>query len=210
MTRVRFRCVDIGWLGLISAAMFVGCSDSSSQTMVNPAPPGKADPVMPGAPGGGGPGMGGPMMGGGMMGGGNAGPDNYTGEFPEGRKVFLAQGCNRCHAVGDAAVAGGPPMGGPPGGGPGGPPGAGGPPGGRGGPPGARGPNLAKLGEDPEHTKEWIAEYVKNPKSKKEDSRMPPFDGKISEDDLTHLVDYLASLTSSETDAPAEEAASEQ
>lgn len=57
-----------------------------------------------------------------------------------------------------------------------------------------RGPDLAKVGADPNHSKDWLEAYIRNPKSKKEDSRMPGFEGKLSQDDLTKLIDYLASL----------------
>jgi cbb3-type cytochrome oxidase cytochrome c subunit len=66
-----------------------------------------------------------------------------------------------------------------------------------GGPPGMgrmRGPDLATVGSDPEHTVEWLMEYVQNPKSKKPEARMPGFEGKISEPDLRALAEYLASL----------------
>jgi cbb3-type cytochrome oxidase cytochrome c subunit len=59
---------------------------------------------------------------------------------------------------------------------------------------GRRGPNLAKVGADPVHTREWLMVYIRDPKSKKPDSRMPPFGNQINDDDLGALADYLASL----------------
>jgi mono/diheme cytochrome c family protein len=56
------------------------------------------------------------------------------------------------------------------------------------------GPELNTVARDPDHTPEWFAEYVRNPKSKKPDSRMPPFQGKISDDDFKALVEFLATL----------------
>jgi cytochrome c2 len=91
---------------------------------------------------------------------------------------------------------GGPPMVGGPPGGPGGPPGLGGP----GGPPGpggmmpGRGPDLGKVGQNPDHTVEWLMKYVRNPKSVKPESRMPSFEARIKDDDLRALGEYLASL----------------
>jgi cytochrome c5 len=119
-----------------------------------------------------------------------------------GKKVMVSSGCFRCHAVDGAKPAGGAP--GP--GGPGGPPqagrfGPGGPGGPGGGPTGGPGrgrmgaPDLAKVGADPEHTPDWLSQYILKPTSVKPDSKgMPAFEGKMSEDDLKALVEYLASL----------------
>ena len=113
-------------------------------------------------------------------------------EFAAGKSVFESNGCGRCHSRGGAGGPAG--RSGPMAGGPGGPPQGGGPPG-LGGKRGfARGPDLSKVGADSAHTVEWLTEYVRNPKSQKPDSRMPPFDGKISGDDLKSLAEYLASL----------------
>jgi mono/diheme cytochrome c family protein len=40
----------------------------------------------------------------------------------------------------------------------------------------------------------WLAEHVKNPKTHNPGSRMPAFEGKISDADLRALSAYLASL----------------
>jgi len=37
-------------------------------------------------------------------------------------------------------------------------------------------------------------QYIRNPKATKTDSGMPPFEGKIGEEDLKALAEYLASL----------------
>jgi hypothetical protein len=50
------------------------------------------------------------------------------------------------------------------------------------------------LGADPSHTPQWLADHVKNPKSQNPNSRMPAFEGKISDKDLQALGVYLASL----------------
>ena len=57
-----------------------------------------------------------------------------------------------------------------------------------------RGPDLAKTGANPEHTVEWFIKFVQDPTSVKPQSRMPKFEGKISDDDLKGLAEYLASL----------------
>jgi cbb3-type cytochrome oxidase cytochrome c subunit len=57
-----------------------------------------------------------------------------------------------------------------------------------------RGPSLAKVGQDPTHTVDWLVEHIRNPKTHKADSRMPAFESKISAEDLRSLAGYLASL----------------
>ena len=59
---------------------------------------------------------------------------------------------------------------------------------------GGRGPNLAKVGGDPKHTKAWLSEHIRDPQAHTPESRMPKFQGRIKDDDLKKLVDYLASL----------------
>ena len=58
----------------------------------------------------------------------------------------------------------------------------------------AKGPDLATVGRDPAHTLDWFIEHVRNPKAHKADSKMPPFEGKIQDDDLKALAEYLGSL----------------
>jgi len=109
-----------------------------------------------------------------------------SGPYAAGRKVFNANGCAKCHTVGKTSgsqMAGGQPGGQAPGGfGPGG----------RGGM--QKGPDLGKVGADPMHTSQWLADHVRNPKAHKAQSRMPSYAGKIKEEDLLALADYLASL----------------
>jgi hypothetical protein len=57
-----------------------------------------------------------------------------------------------------------------------------------------RAPDLGKIGSDPEHTVTWLMDYVRNPKTQKADAKMPPFEGKIKDEDLRSLAEYLASL----------------
>jgi mono/diheme cytochrome c family protein len=168
-----------GWLGLLVAS---GCSNSESSSASNPNKSGPGpDMTTPEAP-------------------------EPTGPFAAGKKVF-ARSCARCHSTGENM--GGPPkMGGEPGkGGPpemAGEPGKGGPPPGgepgKGGPPRGpmgrmgRGPNLSKVAADPKHTREWIVEHIKDPQKHKPESRMPKFEGKLKDEDIQAVADYLASL----------------
>jgi cytochrome c oxidase subunit 2 len=82
-----------------------------------------------------------------------------------GKRIFSANRCANCHTVDDASAA-----------------------------PGRKGPNLAKVGADPAHTREWLADHVRDPQKHKPQSRMPKFAGKIKEEDLQALADYLSSL----------------
>lgn len=97
-------------------------------------------------------------------------------QFASARKVFDTH-CNRCHTTQ-----------------PGGGQGPGGP--GFGGPKGMmmKGPNLAKVGADPKHTREWFVAFIRDPRSQTPKGRMPKFEGKISDSDLGALADYLGSL----------------
>ncbi len=56
------------------------------------------------------------------------------------------------------------------------------------------GPDLAKVGADETHTREWLIGYIRSPKDQNPQSKMPPFEGKLSEDDLSKLADYLVTL----------------
>lgn len=100
--------------------------------------------------------------------------DSESGPFAAGKKVVVANGCFRCHSIDGVRgpVGGGPGLGM-----------------GRG-----RGPDLGKVGDDPAHTVEWFIAYIRNPKATKPDSRMPSFEGKIKEEELRTLAEYLASL----------------
>ena len=59
---------------------------------------------------------------------------------------------------------------------------------------GNKGPDLSHAGSDPDHTADWLADYIKNPKSKKPGSRMPPFEGKLSPEQIRTVAEHLASL----------------
>jgi cbb3-type cytochrome oxidase cytochrome c subunit len=56
-----------------------------------------------------------------------------------------------------------------------------------------RGPDLATVGRDPAHTVEWLMAYVRDPKSQNPKSRMPA-QNRLSDEDLRHVAEYLASL----------------
>jgi mono/diheme cytochrome c family protein len=59
---------------------------------------------------------------------------------------------------------------------------------------GRKGPDLSHAGADPSHTPQWLADHVRNPKAQNPSSRMPAFQGRISEPNLNALGAYLASL----------------
>jgi mono/diheme cytochrome c family protein len=113
-------------------------------------------------------------------------------QFADAKTVFGAN-CAKCHSVGAQGPGGGN-SGGPGPGGPGpGGPGPGGPgPGWPGG--GNRGPSLAKVGAEPTHTRDWLADHIRDPQKHKANSRMPKFGGKLKDSDINALAEYLASL----------------
>ena len=118
-------------------------------------------------------------------------------EHAVGKKVYADNNCARCHKLGETGGAAMGGMSGPPGG-PGGP-GMGRSPGGPGGPgmggrPGMGGPDLTKTGAAADHTKDWLAAHVRDPKTHRQRSSMPPSGpDKISDADLDKLAAYLAS-----------------
>jgi cbb3-type cytochrome oxidase cytochrome c subunit len=59
---------------------------------------------------------------------------------------------------------------------------------------GMRGPDLSKVAAESKHSRDWLAEHIKDPQQHKKESRMPKFGGRLSDDDLNAVVDYLASL----------------
>ena len=60
--------------------------------------------------------------------------------------------------------------------------------------PGVAGPDLGNVGHDPAHTVDWFKAQIRGPKSHKPKARMPSFEGKIKDDDLNALAEFLASL----------------
>jgi mono/diheme cytochrome c family protein/uncharacterized protein YbaR (Trm112 family) len=75
--------------------------------------------------------------------------------------------CARCHSAGGDSAGGGR--------------------GGRG-----RGPNLSREGA--KRTADWLLDHMRNPTVHNPNSKMPSFEGKITEDDLRSLAEYLAGL----------------
>ena len=57
---------------------------------------------------------------------------------------------------------------------------------------GAVGPNLTTVGS--RRSRDWIAQQIKTPSSHNPDTAMPSFAGKLSEQDINDLADYLSSL----------------
>src|SRR5437870_653403 len=157
----------IGLAGLSLLAVVAGCNRASD-------PP-----------------VGGPVAGVPKMAVGPKEGETYSGPFAAGRKAYVANNCARCHRIGDDR----PPLAvGPPGSdGPGGK--KGGKMGGKmSGKMGGKGPDLTRVGADPAHTVDWLMAHIRNAKGHKPDSRMPPYEGKIQENDLRALAEYLASL----------------
>jgi len=55
-----------------------------------------------------------------------------------------------------------------------------------------KGPDLTRVGSDPAHTVDWLAEHIRNPKTHKPESRMPSFDGKLQPSEIRALAEFLA------------------
>jgi cytochrome c2 len=54
--------------------------------------------------------------------------------------------------------------------------------------------DLAKVAADSTHTEEWLRDFILDPKSKKPNTRMPSFQGKLSDEEFKSLLAYLVSL----------------
>src|SRR5688572_1176279 len=59
---------------------------------------------------------------------------------------------------------------------------------------GGKAPDLTRVGAEPGHTPQWLVEHVRNPRAHNPSSRMPGFEGKISDRDVLALGTYLSSL----------------
>jgi mono/diheme cytochrome c family protein len=58
---------------------------------------------------------------------------------------------------------------------------------------GSRGPNLSKIAERPGRTAEWLAEYIRDPKTAKPGAKlMPAFGDKLSAAQIKELAEWLA------------------
>ncbi|SRR6266478_8963638 len=56
------------------------------------------------------------------------------------------------------------------------------------------GPDLGTVGQNPAHTVDWFKAQIRQPKSHKTKARMPSFEGKIKDEDLSALAEYLTSM----------------
>jgi mono/diheme cytochrome c family protein len=81
-------------------------------------------------------------------------------------KVLFDMHCSKCHA--QAGEPGGPKLG------------------------SSKGPNLTHIGSEPGRNTEWIANYIRDPKSLRSDARMPKFEGAMKEEEIRTLAEYLA------------------
>ncbi len=59
---------------------------------------------------------------------------------------------------------------------------------------GNRGPDLTSAGRNPDHTADWLTDFIRNPKAVKAGSRMPSFGDKLDDAELRAVAEYLASL----------------
>jgi cytochrome c553 len=57
-----------------------------------------------------------------------------------------------------------------------------------------KGPDLAKVASQPQRDVEWFINQVNQPQKNKADTKMPPFAGKIKDEDMHALAEFLASL----------------
>ena len=83
-----------------------------------------------------------------------------------GPKVTYDHNCASCHA--QAGEPGGPSYG------------------------SSKGPNLAKIGAEPGRTADWLADFIRDPKSKRADAKMPGFGGKLKDPEIRSLAEWLA------------------
>jgi mono/diheme cytochrome c family protein len=84
-------------------------------------------------------------------------------------KGLFDANCARCHA--QAGEPGGPPAVG-----------------------SSKGPNLKKIGSEPGRTVDWLTEYIRDPKSKKPNPKMEGFGGKLKDEEIRSLAEYLAAM----------------
>ncbi len=88
-------------------------------------------------------------------------------ELAKGRAVFEKLNCGNCHMIHGTAIKGKKGFG---------------------------GPDLGTVGADRTHTAAWISDHIKDPTVHKANSKMPKYEGKISDEDLKDLAKYLESL----------------
>lgn len=81
-------------------------------------------------------------------------------------KVLFESHCSKCHA--QAGEPGGPKLG------------------------SSKGPNLTHIGSEPGRTAAYIAQVIRDPKSKRADARMPKFEGELKDEEIRILAEHLA------------------
>jgi cytochrome c553 len=94
--------------------------------------------------------------------------DGGNGSTTAGPKELFEQNCQKCHGSSNPSA------------GPGGPK------------KGGKGPDLSHVGSENGRTSDYLFDYIRDPKSKKSDTGMPSFQGKLSEDGIRSLAEYLA------------------
>jgi predicted Zn finger-like uncharacterized protein len=86
-----------------------------------------------------------------------------------GKNIYDSLDCSRCHTIGTTSAGGFRKE--------------------------PRGPSLARVGADTNHTVEWLSQQIRDPRSHRPGSRMPPYgEDKLSRENLRSLAEYLASL----------------
>jgi cytochrome c551 len=92
------------------------------------------------------------------------GPSKPASSEPEALYEFH---CARCHAR--AGEPGGPSLG------------------------GSKGPDLGRIGSAKGMTAEWLASYIRNPKSVRPDAKMmPAFEGEMTEGEIQAMAEWLS------------------
>ena len=94
---------------------------------------------------------------------GGSGAGDPAASTPEG---LYSQHCARCHA--QPGEPGGPDIG------------------------NSKGPELSKIGGKAGYNAGWIADYIRDPTSKRQNAKMPAFGKTLSEDQIRSLAEYLA------------------
>ncbi len=81
-------------------------------------------------------------------------------------KVLFDMHCAKCHA--QAGEPGGPGLG------------------------SSKGPKLTHIGSEPNHNAEWLAKFIRDPKSVRSDAKMPKFEGTMKDEEIQTLAEWLA------------------
>jgi mono/diheme cytochrome c family protein len=58
----------------------------------------------------------------------------------------------------------------------------------------SKAPDLTHVGTEADHTAEWIADHVRNPKGHKPSSKMPAFESKLKPEEIKSVAEFLKSL----------------